>query len=390
MMTSSPKMMAKVDSSRWIGKIEQGPTFPSIVLVGGLHGNEQSGITAIERVFSKINSENIPVLGNIYALRGNLKAIQSSQRFIDHDLNRLWTPTKVDAAKAGRLGVSETDELLDILSISEAIIYNSKADVTFVDLHTTSSDSSPFMVIDDTIRNRRIAQSVPVTLVLGVLEQLEGTLSGYLSNYGVTTLVFEAGQHDALSSIDRHEAATWMLLDALKVVDTSNVDMKAYRALLEASTKSKPKIVETRLRFGLKDEDRFKMEPGFSNFSSVKKGQLLAHYNGHKISAAFTGKIFMPLYQKQGDDGFFLTKRIAPFWLRFSEWLRRVNADRLVHYLPGVKKHPESVNTYVINKNIASLKTMQILHLLGFRKEKKVGKTLLVSRRAFDLKGPWD
>jgi succinylglutamate desuccinylase len=50
------------------------------------------------------------------------------------------------------------------------------------------------------------------------------------------------------------------------------------------------------------------MHPGFTNFQKVKKGELLAHDNKGEIICPHVGLILMPLYQKQGEDGFFLIR----------------------------------------------------------------------------------
>ena len=43
----------------------------------------------------------------------------------------------------------------------------------------------------------------------------------------------------------------------------------------------------------------------------------------------------MPLYQPQGDDGFFVMREFRPFWLRVSSLLRRARADLLFRLLPA-------------------------------------------------------
>ncbi len=61
-------------------------------------------------------------------------------------------------------------------------------------------------------------------------------------------------------------------------------------------------------RHGLSKEDTFEMEPGFQNFKKNYIGELLAHQNGKEIRSIWDGHIFMPLYQAQGNDGFFVVK----------------------------------------------------------------------------------
>ena len=43
----------------------------------------------------------------------------------------------------------------------------------------------------------------------------------------------------------------------------------------------------------------------------------------------------MPRYQSTGRDGFFLGKRVRPFWLKLSKGLRRLRLERFLAALPG-------------------------------------------------------
>jgi succinylglutamate desuccinylase len=56
--------------------------------------------------------------------------------------------------------------------------------------------------------------------------------------------------------------------------------------------------------------DAFKMLEGFQNFQAVRKGQILAYDKNGAIKAPENCLILMPLYQKQGSDGFFLVKEV--------------------------------------------------------------------------------
>lgn len=51
------------------------------------------------------------------------------------------------------------------------------------------------------------------------------------------------------------------------------------------------------------------MLPGFINFQAVEKGMVLAIENGKEVIAPNSGNIFMPLYQNQSADGFFIIER---------------------------------------------------------------------------------
>ena len=55
-------------------------------------------------------------------------------------------------------------------------------------------------------------------------------------------------------------------------------------------------------------EDDFRMVPDYKNFQEVKSGEILAYDRHGPIKAVDDGMILMPLYQEQGEDGFFLIR----------------------------------------------------------------------------------
>lgn len=65
--------------SRIIGELGGNEKGPLIILIGGLHGNELTGIKAIERVFKKIADDKLEIRGKIIGLKGNKKAIEKKK-----------------------------------------------------------------------------------------------------------------------------------------------------------------------------------------------------------------------------------------------------------------------------------------------------------------------
>lgn len=152
----------------------------------------------------------------------------------------------------------------------------------------------------------------------------------------------------------------------------------------------KTRILEVRHREAIAPEDEFVMNPGFENFQPVTRGQILASNKRGAIRAVESGLILMPLYQKQGEDGFFIGREIAPFWLRLSGILRRLRINEFVRVLPGVWRHPVDRESLVVNTRVARFFPVQIFHLLGFRKRRMKDNQLIVSRRRHDTRSPFE
>ena len=89
----------QIGSNRIIGHLKGSTNGPTLVFFGGIHGNEPSGVEAIQEVFLRIEKEKLSLNGNIYGIRGNVKALLAKKRFLDHDLNRLWTIDNIEKLK---------------------------------------------------------------------------------------------------------------------------------------------------------------------------------------------------------------------------------------------------------------------------------------------------
>jgi succinylglutamate desuccinylase len=363
---------------------------PTLIILGGIHGNEPAGVLAAERVLLHIQERSADLRGEVVLLRGNTRALEQKVRYLDADLNRQWTADNVRISESGECGVPEVSELLEqgelLLAIRDAVS-QARGEVYFLDLHTTSAQGKPFATVGDTLRNRDFALNFPVTIVLGLEEQIDGTLLEYINNKGAITMGFEAGRHEALTSVDHHEAVIWNAIVATGNFHREDLaEFDYYRSLLERG--GGRRVVEVRHRHAIVPQDDFQMESGFRNFQPVRRGQLLARDRTGEITARETGLILMPLYQTFGDDGFFLGREVKQFWLSLSAMLRKLKVGHYIHLLPGVRRDPLNDNFFIINTRVARILPLQIFHLLGFRRRRWIDKYLVVSRRPYDLAGP--
>src|SRR5690625_2528812 len=72
---------------RWIGTYDEGIAGPLIFMMGGIHGNEKAGVTALEYLIKMlevepVTNENFSFSGRLVALRGNIQALQKGVRFV--------------------------------------------------------------------------------------------------------------------------------------------------------------------------------------------------------------------------------------------------------------------------------------------------------------------
>ncbi len=392
-MNSTPTTASHVplQTSRRIGEHQGQLPGPLLLVVGGIHGNEYSGVLAARRVLDKLALEARPFRGRLVALAGNLSALSLDQRFIDVDLNRQWQAGKVEALDAAggapaAAGVEEREQW-QLLTALRREMDAAHGEVYFVDLHTSSADGAPFATVGDTLRNRAFALKLGLPVVLGLEEQIDGALLEYMNNLGHVTAGIEAGRHAAPASVDHHEAVLWLALLATGNMDAPDVPEAAdLRRLLLAATPGIPRIMEVRHRHPVAEDDQFIMEPGYTNFEPVPAGTAVARDRTGPLTSHRTCRILLPLYQAQGTDGYFLVRPIRRFWLALSALLRRSGLPALMHWLPGVSRHPHREGTLVVDTRISRFLAVQVFHLMGYRRVRWQGHVLVVSRRRFDTR----
>ncbi len=115
------------------------------------------------------------------------------------------------------------------------------------------------------------------------------------------------------------------------------------------------------------------MQPGYTNFQVIQRGQLLAHNHQGAVQARTAGRILMPLYQKQGSNGFFIVQEVKPIWLTLSHRVRSFQLERILHWLPRVRRHPEQEDTLIVNSQVARWLVPKFFHLLEFRYQRVEG-----------------
>ncbi|MCH4823212.1 succinylglutamate desuccinylase/aspartoacylase family protein [Gramella lutea] len=293
---------------RIIGKYTSGKKGPLLFVTSGIHGNEPSGIQAMEAVFKELEKTQPEIQGTIVGVSGNKMALNENKRYIDEDLNRTWTKENI---KNGSKDTHEKKEMFEIINILEEFPEEDYTKRYFLDCHTTSSPSLPYVSVQEVNDNDEWAHNFPTYIIRGFSDIITGDIDHYLSRIGMTGFVFEAGQHTDDTSVENHEGVIWLALKEACKLELSEIS--TYPECVDRfSKKNAPdqKTFEIVYRHGLENSDIFEMQPGYENFQKIKKGELLAKQNGNEVRSNWDAHIFMPLYQAQGNDGFFIVKAV--------------------------------------------------------------------------------
>lgn len=376
---AEPKVYERV-IGRFVGQ-EPGP---AIYAIAGVHGNEPAGIEAAQRVFASLEERSPKMRGRLVGLSGNLEALRQGKRFLARDLNRMWEADSVAALRASDPAQDsvEQGEQRELLSILDQELAEGAEQFVFLDLHSSSATGCPFSVINDTLQNRATAFALPCPVLIGLEENVRGPLLEHVAGMGHVAVAVEGGQHTDPATVDRHETAIWLTLISAGCLEPEDVPGIAERAReMKDSARGLPGVLEIIHRHGLTDDDEFRMEPGFMNFSAVKKGRLVAHDQLGEIRVQRDGFLLLPLYQGQGEDGFFLGREVKRRWLRLSTLFRMLRLDRLMPLLPGVSKHSSMPEALHADPKIVRWFAAELFHLMGYKRCRNEGERLVFMRR---------
>ena len=293
---------------RVIGHVRGVAPGPMLIVVAGIHGNEPASVLAARRVLAHLAALEIELRGDLVLLAGNITALERDVRGVSRDLNRGWTREKIAAlpVAAARATAEDLEQrrLFDAIETARA---GARGEITFLDLHSTSAPGIPFAMARDLEAPLAFAQRFPLPVIVGLLELVDATLLEFMRGEGCMTLGVEAGHNDAESSIDHHEAVLWLALEAVGLAAADSLpQLERHRQALSDARGSLPHVMRIEHRHAIAPRDQFRMLPGFANIERVRAGQLLAHDRNGEIRAPRAGILLLPLYQAQGDDGFFL------------------------------------------------------------------------------------
>ena len=183
----------------------------------------------------------------------------------------------------------------------------------------------------------------PLPQILGLAEEVPGTLTDYATAAGCLSAVIETGRHDHPESAQRHVSVMRLALAHAAVCGVRRTEVldRDHTRLVRAAF-DVPSTLDVVHRRGILSSDEFRMRPNYENF---KRGSIPANISPMTVRGRFTpirgGRILLPLYQKQGDDGYFIARPIGRFWLTLSALLRYLRLPGLVRWLPGVTPAPK-------------------------------------------------
>nr|WP_299383141.1 succinylglutamate desuccinylase/aspartoacylase family protein [Allomuricauda sp.] len=371
-----------LEVERIIGHLKGKLPGPTVVFFAGIHGNEPAGVFALKQVIRELKLQQTPINGEFYAIAGNLPALEKNVRFVEKDLNRIWSHELFEKSgpNTENLSVDER-EMYQLYQLLSEILEQNQGPFYFIDLHTTSSDTSPFMVLNDSLLNRKFASHYPLPIILGIEEYLIGALLSYINELGYVSLGYEGGQHDDIVAIKNCIDFVKFTLGITELVSYDATALAHIKQEILESGEVSSKFYEIYYQYEIEQGSDFEMQPGFANFQKIPRGTELALDNGNKLVTSKKRQIFMPLYQELGSEGFYYIQSIPKILLWISKGLRTFKVDHLLVWLPGIKWQSLKKDSLLVDQRIARFMAKSFFHLLGYRARQFDRSHLIVKSR---------
>ena len=191
---------------------------PHVVITALVHGNELCGAWAVLRLLER---EIWPCCGRLSLAFVNIAAFDAfdpgspkASRYLDEDLNRVWSPATLDGPRRSR----ELERAREIRPLIE------RADF-LLDIHSMQSAAPPLLLTGVTGKGRRLAAAMGFP---GCIVADAGHRNGArIRDFGAfgdpdsprTAVLIECGQHWARRSVAVAIATCRQFLEALEVVE---------------------------------------------------------------------------------------------------------------------------------------------------------------------------
>lgn len=266
-------------------------SWPNVLILWSIHGNEPSGSLAIERFVQEVQMGDIGLFTGSVTLIShcNPEAIIQNTRFIEDNLNRCFYEWQNKDSYEGRIA-------REIMPMFEGKSY-------LLDLHSTSGPSVPFLFSER--RNFEIAEKLGVPHVvvgwndLGA-DSIAWDTENYMNKKGGYGFTFEAGNHN---NPEGAENAYQVLLNFL--ANLGMIDFSHFKSLPGEKI-----FIEMTSVYTCKTGNfEFKLEQ-LENFSPLKAGTLIWMDGNEEVIAESDCTLVMPSLRKinKGEDAFFIAK----------------------------------------------------------------------------------
>jgi len=251
----------------------------SVLIIGGIHGNEKTGIAVVHLLLKDLEGDSLSLAsGSVTLALGNPRAIAAGTRTVsgEPDLNRLFTPDILE-----KEGSDQTLRRAQVLAR-----YIADADIT-IDIHSANKPTEPFVISRAGAKYERIYRWFDKSAVLVDPDYVfwggVATTEEYADCKGNIGVGIETGHVDETGKIP----------SVLESIRSMLIDQKIIRGTTDKKSSDAPLFTLTE-QIIYEDGFVFADENAIRNFSSFKKGETFAFHNGEPISVEYDCVVVFP------------------------------------------------------------------------------------------------
>jgi succinylglutamate desuccinylase len=250
---------------------------PRVVLFGGVHGDELSGVHAIEKLFFDLFAGTRTLRqGSLTLVRGNEQALAAERRYLKHNLNRLFRDDYGPEIDRTSYEFNRAQELKSVLHDCDY----------FLDLHSAPIAQDPFMVAEQGAVGFYSKLGIP-RIMTGWSKFSSGAIGGDAENYanahGAKSATLESGSHFDKRSNDVAYRSIVSLLSLLEMI--AGTEQPAARPL---------EIVDV-YAVVMKEADDFRYAGKVDNFQFIEKGKSFGFQSGCAITVSEDSYLLIPM-----------------------------------------------------------------------------------------------
>lgn len=247
---------------------------PRVIVMGGIHGDEPCGVSAVKRLEREFRAGQLQLAqGELLLITANHEAIEADQRSLVRNLNRLF---KDNSGEPDCYEVRRAEQLKPLLAEAQYLL----------DLHSTTSPSPPFLMCEKEglpiARQMGLDRVVLGWATLGA-QALAGDTESWARSHGAIAFTLECGQHREPAA----EGIAWRA--ALQFLSITGAIKAAEQVIAPAP------LMLWLYATQLKESQDFVFSRTYTGFDALEEGELVGSDAAREYRTDRPGRIIFPV-----------------------------------------------------------------------------------------------
>jgi succinylglutamate desuccinylase len=254
---------------------------PRVVMFSGTHGDEISGIHALEKLFFDLfTGARILLRGSLTLVRVNALAIAAERRYIQYNVNRMFREEYGPELDRNAYEYKRVQELKPLLQRCDY----------FLDLHSAPIAQQPFLVAEQQAVGFYAKLGLPhIIMGWGKFSgsQIGGDAENYAGSHGAKAATLESGSHFEKASDDVAYRTVLSMLSLLGMIEGIKDEPRGAAEIIDMYA-----VV-------IKEADDFRYAGEVINFKHLARDDAFAFQNGQPVTVKEDSYLLIPMVPEE-------------------------------------------------------------------------------------------